>query len=424
MITCTADIIPIRRGLSEYLVFMPEFNTIQDAIKDLQAGKMILVAEEHNPDSQGFLLALAENITADQINFMTKEAQGLVCLGISGEIADRLELPAMSLNDDKNAEAFTVSIDADPKFGVTTGISAADRAKTIQVAVAKDAQTTDLRRPGHIFPLRAVPGGVLRRVGQAEAAVDFSSLAGFQAAAVTCKVLIEDGDLARLSDLFELAAREKLCIVNLADLVAHRLKEERFVHREVKVPLPNKFDEDFEIVGYRDELSGKEHVALVHGDLEAAVKNQKSILVRMHSECLVSDLFGSLRSDDGEQLRAALSMIVEEGVGVFVYLRDEGRGLGLINQLKTYELQDQGHDTVEANRILGFAPDLRNFGVGAQILTDLGLKKIRLLTNNPKKIYALEGYDLEVTDRVAIEIEANQYSEKYLQSKKDKLGHL
>ncbi len=399
------------------------FNTINEAIVALRAAQLVVVAEDKSPESRGFVLALAETINAEQINFMASKARGLVCLALDSEYINKLELDEMSENANPNSESFTVSIDADLKFGVTTGISAQDRATTIQVAVANDAKASDLRRPGHIFPLHSADGGVLKRVGQAEAATDMAKLAGLKAASVVCSILRDDGELASLDDLMKLAREHDLKIINIVDLVAHRLRHERFVHRMVDVSLPNKYAEDFTVYGYKDTLSGNEHIALVKGDLSAAISEDKSILVRVHSACLVSDLFGSLRSDDGEQLRMALNQIVTEGVGVLVYLRDEGRGLGIVNQLKAYKLQDEGYDTFEADRMLGFTSDLRNFGVGAQILTDLGLSKIRILTNNPKKITAIEGYGLEITSCEPIRAEANKHSERYLNSKKNKLGH-
>ncbi len=396
------------------------FNSIQEAILALRAAETIIVADDKSPSSRGFMLALAESISAGTINLMATKARGLVCLALDSEIISKLELSEMAENIRANQETFTVSIDADLKFGVTTGISAQDRAKTVQVAVANDVKASDLRRPGHVFPLAAIDGGVLKRVGQAEAGTDLAKLAGFKAASAVCSILREDGELAELSDLHALAKELKLKIINLADLVAYRLQHERFVHRMVDVSLPNKFSEEFRVYAYRDALSNNEHIALVLGDVE---NSSEPVLVRMHSACLVSDLFGSLRSDDGEQLRAALETIVSVGSGVLVYLRDEGRGLGIVNQLRAYKLQDEGYDTIEANTRLGLATDLRNFGVGAQILTDLGLSKIRLLTNNPKKITALEGYGLEVTECVAINIAASKHSENYLNSKREKLGH-
>ncbi len=400
-----------------------KFNTIEEAIADIRAGKFVIVADDSDRENEGDLICAAEKITAEMVNFMTKFGRGLICLALDKDRAEALELGEMvDLSNDTMSTAFTISIDADPKFGTSTGISASDRAKTIQVAIAEDTKPSDLRRPGHIFPLKAVQGGVLKRVGHTEAAVDLARLAGCKEAGVICEILKDDGEMARRDDLYEFAKEHGFKFITIADLVAYRLKNERFVHRVVEVDLPTKFDEDFRIYGYKDFLSAKEHVALVLGDL-TQVQDQ-SILVRMHSECLTGDLFASLRCDCGDQLHNSLQQIKEEGVGVLVYLRQEGRGIGLLNKLKAYQLQDQGHDTVEANHKLGFPADLRTFGVGAQILTDLGLHKIRLLTNNPKKIYGIEGYGLEIIERVPIKTTAHKHNHKYLGTKKNKLGHL
>lgn len=399
-----------------------QFDSIEAAIADIQAGKMVVVADDSDRENEGDLICAAEKITPEIINFMASQGRGLICLAIDRQKAENLQLGEMvDAGNDTMKTAFTISIDADPKFGVSTGISAFDRAKTIQVAIAHDAKAEDLRRPGHVFPLKAVDGGVLKRVGHTEAAVDLARLAGLNGAGVICEILKENGEMARRDDLFAFAKKFDLKFITIADLVAYRLKKERFVHRVVNVDLPTKFDENFKIYGYRDFLSGKEHVALVLGDLGQA---NKPVLVRMHSECLTGDLFGSLRCDCGDQLKNSLAQIKDEGTGVLVYLRQEGRGIGLLNKLKAYELQDQGHDTVEANHKLGFPADLRSFGVGAQILTDLGLSKIRLLTNNPKKIHGIEGYGLEITDRVPIKGMPQKHNAKYLEAKKDKLGHL
>ncbi len=400
--------------------FQAKFNTIPEAILALRAGEIIIVAEGSDPESQGFLLSLAETVDASKINFMASEARGLISLALDSELARRLNLSPIAAN---NCATNLVSIDADLRFGVTTGISAQDRATTIQVAVAHETIASDLRRPGHIFPLQAADGGLLHRTGQAEAGVDLARLAGFKAASALCSILRTDGELAELSDLFNLAFEKQLKIIKLTDLIAYRLQNERFVERMIELPLPCKYSEDMRIFAYRDNLSGQEHIALVHGDLNSAIRESHSVLVRVHSACLVSDLFGSYRSDDGEQLRIAMEAIVSEGVGVLVYLREEGRGLGLINQLKAYELQDQGYDTIEANQQLGLATDLRNFGVGAQILKDLGLQRICLLSNNPNKSQTLEAYGLEITESRTISVPANRYSKAYLESKKTKLGH-
>jgi 3,4-dihydroxy 2-butanone 4-phosphate synthase/GTP cyclohydrolase II len=346
----------------------------------------------------------------------------LICLALDKKRCEELQLGEMvDASSDTMRTAFTISIDADPKYGVSTGISASDRSKTIQVAIDDNAKASDLRRPGHIFPLRAVEGGVLKRVGHTEAAVDLARLAGFKQAGVICEILKDNGEMARRDDLAEFCKTHNLKFITIADLVAYRLKNERFVHRIVHVDLPTKFDENFKIYGYKDFLSNKEHIALVLGDVE---NSPEPILVRMHSECLTGDLFGSMRCDCGEQLNNSLEQIKAAGKGVLVYLRQEGRGIGLLNKLKAYKLQDEGHDTVEANHKLGFPADLRTFGVGAQILTDLGLKQIKLLTNNPKKIHGLDGYGLEVVDRIPIQGTRQKHNDKYLGTKKDKMGHL
>lgn len=402
-----------------------QFNTIEEAIFDIKSGKMVIVADDSDRENEGDLICAAEKITPEIINFMATHGKGLICLALDKLTAEKLQLGEMvDLGNDTMKTAFTISIDADPKFGVSTGISAFDRAKTIQVAIDQKTKPEDLRRPGHIFPLKAVDGGVLKRVGHTEAAVDLSRLAGLHSSGVICEILKDNGEMARRDDLMEFAKKHNLKFITIADLVAYRLQNERFVHRVVNVDLPNKFDENFKIFGYRDFLSGKEHIALVLGDIQKSILENKPILVRMHSECLTGDLFGSLRCDCGDQLQNSLAQIKEEGSGVLVYLRQEGRGIGLLNKLKAYELQDQGHDTVEANHKLGFPADLRSFGVGAQILTDLGLSKIRLLTNNPKKIHGIEGYGLEIIDRVPIKGVSQKYNSKYLDTKKDKLGHM
>lgn len=399
------------------------FNTIEEAIADIKAGKPVIVSDDNDRENEGDIVFAAEKTTPELINFMAQHGRGLICLALDKERTEKLQLGEMvDVNSDTMKTAFTISIDADPKYGVTTGISAPDRAKTIQVAIDDDSVPKDLRRPGHIFPLKAVDGGVLKRVGHTEAAVDLARLAGLKPAGVICEILKEDGEMARYDDLRAFATKHNLKHITIADLVAHRLKSERFVHRVVDVPLPISVDPNFRIYGYKDFLTGNEHVALVLGDV--AKPSEDGILVRMHSECLTGDVFGSLRCDCGDQLRSSLEKIKEEGKGVLVYLRQEGRGIGLLNKLRAYALQDQGHDTVEANIKLGFPPDLRNFGVGAQILTDLGLKRIKLLTNNPKKIYGIEGYGLEITLREPTVLSKQVHNEKYLETKKNKMGHM
>ena len=400
-----------------------DFDSIEEAVADIAAGKMVIVADDANRENEGDLVCAAEKVTPEIINFMSKFGRGLICLTLDDHIVEKLNLDDMvRVNTDAHKTAFTISIDADPKFGVSTGISAFDRAKTIEVALADDAQASDLRKPGHIFPLRAVNGGVLKRVGHTEASVDLARLAGLKKAGVICEILKENGEMARRDDLMEFAKKHDMKFITIADLVAYRLERERFVKRIVDVALPNKYDEDFRIYGYLDELSDKEHIALVHGDIAKSVAESKPVLVRVHSECLTADLFGSLRYDCGTQLDAAISQIRKEGAGVLVYLRQEGRGI--LNKLKANQLQDEGHDTVDANLKLGFSADLRTFGVGAQILTDLGLTDVKILTNNPKKIHGISGYGLKVVERVPLKFDSCKHNQKYLEAKKNKLGHL
>ncbi|MEH2163037.1 MAG: bifunctional 3,4-dihydroxy-2-butanone-4-phosphate synthase/GTP cyclohydrolase II [Nostoc sp.] len=399
-----------------------KFDSIDAALADLKAGRVIVVVDDENRENEGDLICAAQFATPDTINFMAVEARGLICLAMTGDRLDELDLPLMVSNiTDTNQTAFTVSIDAGPELGVSTGISAEDRARTIQVTLNPATKPTDLRRPGHIFPIRAKGGGVLKRAGHTEAAVDLSRLAGLYPAGVICEIQNPDGSMARLQQLVEYAKRHNLKIISIADLISYRLKHDRLVYREVITKLPSQFGQ-FEIYAYRHTLDNTEHVAIVKGD--PANFKDEPVMVRMHSECLTGDALGSLRCDCRMQLQAALKMIEAAGQGVVVYLRQEGRGIGLINKLKAYSLQDMGLDTVEANERLGFPADLRDYGMGAQMLMDLGIKKIRLITNNPRKIAGVKGYGLEVVDRVPLLIEANDYNSYYLATKAKKLGHM
>ena len=397
------------------------FDAIADALAAIRNGESIVVVDDENRENEGDLICAAQFATPQQINFMATEARGLICLAMEGERLDGLDLPLMvDRNTDSNQTAFTVSVDAGPEHGVSTGISAEDRARTIQVAIHPGSRPGDLRRPGHIFPLRARQGGVLKRAGHTEAAVDLARLAGLYPAGVICEIQNPDGSMARLPQLVSYAARHGLRLINIADLIRYRLDTERFVRRLAEATLPSSFG-TFRAIGYRNELDGSEHVAIVKGYPERA---QSPVLVRVHSECLTGDAFGSLRCDCRPQLEAALRMIEADGGGVVVYLRQEGRGIGLINKLKAYSLQDGGLDTVEANERLGFAADLRNYGVGAQILSDLGVNRLRLITNNPRKIAGLGGYGLQVVDRVPLVVDAGLHNAVYLRTKRTKLGHL
>ncbi|NEQ86372.1 MAG: bifunctional 3,4-dihydroxy-2-butanone-4-phosphate synthase RibB/GTP cyclohydrolase II RibA [Moorea sp. SIO2I5] len=399
-----------------------KFDSIDDALADLKSGHPVVVVDDENRENEGDLICAAQFATPDMINFMAVEARGLICLAMTGERLDALDLPLMvSKNTDTNQTAFTVSIDAAPHLGVTTGISAEDRARTIQFAINPVAKPSDLRRPGHIFPLRARKGGVLKRAGHTEAGVDLSRLAGLYPAGVICEIQNPDGSMARLPELIEYANKHQLKIISIADLISYRLKHDRFVYRESVAQFPSSFG-NFQIYAYRNTLDHSEHVAIVKGD-PTQFKYHK-VMVRMHSECLTGDALGSLRCDCRMQLQAALKIIENSGEGVVVYLRQEGRGIGLVNKLKAYSLQDMGLDTVEANERLGFPADLRDYGMGAQILNDLGVNKICLITNNPRKIAGLKGYGLEVVGRVPLLIEANDYNSSYLATKAQKLGHL
>ncbi|HWI40806.1 MAG TPA: bifunctional 3,4-dihydroxy-2-butanone-4-phosphate synthase/GTP cyclohydrolase II [Verrucomicrobiae bacterium] len=392
---------------------------IEDAIEDIRQGKMVILVDDEDRENEGDLTMAAEMVTPEAINFMARFGRGLICLTLTSERCDRLQLPLMvDANSSSFGTAFTVSIEA--RRGVTTGISAADRAHTILTAVADDARAEDLARPGHVFPLRARNGGVLVRAGQTEGSVDMARLAGLRPAGVICEIMNDDGTMARMPDLRKFAKEHGLKICTIADLVAYRLKHELLVHRAADVVLPSEYGGDFRAVVYENEVDRLEHLALVKGD----VRGDEPVLVRVHSECLTGDVFGSKRCDCGEQLHRAMEMIDAAGKGVILYMRQEGRGIGLVNKLKAYALQDQGKDTVEANLALGFKPDLRDYGIGAQILVDLGVKNIHLLTNNPKKVVGLQGYGINIAERVPIQIPATKTSLRYLQAKREKLGHL
>ncbi len=395
------------------------FATVEQAIQDIRDGKLVIVADDEQRENEGDLVGAAECVTPALINFMATHGRGLICLTLMPDRCQALGLPQMTdSNTEGHETAFTVSVDAATRFGVTTGISAADRAATIRVAIDPATVPADLRRPGHVFPLRARPGGVLQRVGQTEASVDLARLAGMYPAGVICEILNPDGTMARRPELERFAAEHGLSFITVAQLVAHRLQNERLVHRVAEARLPTRHGE-FKLIGYRNDVDAAEHVAWVYGD----VTGQPGTLVRMHSRCLTGDVFGSARCDCGWQLHSAMRAIAGEGRGVVVYLDQEGRGIGLLNKLKAYELQDAGADTVTANERLGFKPDLRNYGIGAQILLDLGLSSIRVLTNNPMKLVGLEGYGLEIVERVPIVPDPSDENRSYLDVKRDKLGH-
>jgi 3,4-dihydroxy 2-butanone 4-phosphate synthase / GTP cyclohydrolase II len=396
------------------------FDRVEDAIQDIQDGKLVIVADDEDRENEGDLVCAAARVTPELINFMAVHGRGLICLTLTPERADELDLrPMTEVNTEALGTAFTVSVDAHPRFGVTTGISAADRARTIQVCLDPATTPSDLRRPGHIFPIRARPGGVLRRVGQTEASVDLARMAGLPPAGVICEIMNDDGTMARRPQLESFAREFDIRFITVAQIIAHRLMHERLVHREAEATLPSRYGE-WRVVAYRNDVDQQDHVALVKGQVEG----RDDVMVRMHSECLTGDVFHSLRCDCGEQLDSAMRIIDEEGAGVIVYLRQEGRGIGLVHKLRAYALQDTGLDTVQANEALGFRADLRDYGIGAQILLDLGLSSIRILTNNPKKIVGLDGYGLSVTGQIPIRAEPNPYNQNYLSTKRDKLGHL
>ncbi len=392
---------------------------IDDIIDDVRNGKMVIMVDDEDRENEGDVVVAAEKVTPEAINFMARYACGLICLSLTEEQARRLNLPLMvDRNTSPYSTAFTVSIEA--KEGVTTGISAHDRAKTVLTAIDDNTGPDDLARPGHIFPLIARPGGVLVRVGHTEASSDLARLAGLRASGVICEVMKEDGTMARLPDLEVFAERHGLKIGTIADLIKYKMRNDKFVRRVVETKLPTRYGGEFRLIAYDNDIDDKEHLAFVKGDIGP----DDAVLVRVHSECLTGDVFGSLRCDCGDQLRNAMALIEKEGKGVVLYMRQEGRGIGLVNKIKAYRLQDEGADTVEANEALGFLPDLRDYGIGAQILHDLGVRKMRLITNNPRKIKGLEGYGLSVVERVPMECSPTKDNIHYLKTKREKLGHI
>ena len=394
-------------------------STINEAIEDIKNGKMVILVDDEDRENEGDLCMAAQHVTSKAINFMARYGRGLICLSMADDLADRLNLQLMTTNNRSQfGTAFTVSIEAGK--GVTTGISAKDRATTILTAVADEAKAEDLVSPGHIFPLRAKKGGVLVRTGQTEGSVDLARLAYLKPAGVICEIMKEDGSMARMPDLEIFAKEHDIKIVTVADLIDFRMQHERLIKRVAEAMLPTKYGGEFRIIVYENDVDEMKHIALVKGEIQS----EDEVLVRVHSECVTGDLFGSLRCDCGDQLHKAMEMVEKEGKGVIVYMHQEGRGIGLANKIKAYHLQDHGRDTVEANLELGFKNDLRDYGIGAQILVDLGVRKMRLMTNNPKKIVGVEGYGVKVVERVPIEIKPNKDNVRYLKTKKDKMGHL
>ncbi len=395
-----------------------KLNTVEEAIEDIKAGKLVIVVDDEDRENEGDFITAARNVTPEVINFMATHGRGLICAPILEERCNELDLPLM-VNDNTTSHGtpFTVSIDL-VGFGCTTGISAADRSKTVQALIDPRTRPSDLGRPGHIFPLRARKGGVLRRAGHTEATIDLARMAGFEPAGVLVEIMNEDGTMARLPDLFKVADRFDLKVISIRDMISYRLAKERLIKREVNVKMPTKYG-NFDLIAFTDKLSGETHMALVKGSW----KKDEPVLLRVHSSCLTGDILGSMRCDCGDQLKMAMEQIEREGKGILLYMNQEGRGIGLLNKLRAYKLQEQGRDTVEANIELGFQSDQRDYGIGAQILRDLNVSKIRLMTNNPKKRIGLNGYGLEIVENVAIESTPNEHNEEYLKTKRDKMGH-
>ncbi|MGM0417993.1 MAG: bifunctional 3,4-dihydroxy-2-butanone-4-phosphate synthase/GTP cyclohydrolase II [Thermodesulfobacteriota bacterium] len=397
---------------------MPRIS-IEQAIEDIKAGKMIILTDDEDRENEGDLTIASEAVTPEIINFMAKYGRGLICMSLTGERCEQLNLPMM-VEDNTSAHetAFTVSIEA--REGVTTGISAADRAKTVQDAIADDAKPEDIVRPGHIFPLKAKDGGVIVRAGHTEASADLARLAGFKPSGVICEIMDDDGTMARMPSLEKFSEEHNIGICTIAELISYRLHNESFVHKKAEAVIPTAFAGEFRTFVYENEIDDFQHIAMVKGEIDP----EKPVLVRVHSECLTGDIFGSMRCDCGDQLVKSMQQIEQEGSGVFLYIRQEGRGIGLVNKLKAYVLQDEGYDTVDANIKLGFKPDMRDYGIGAQILADLGVKKMKIMTNNPKKMVGLEGYGLSIVEQVPIEIDPNEINQGYLQCKKMRMGHM